>query len=78
MLLGASDLVTGASVAGCVLDLARRHWRARAVPSMTFPCWSSICLAAVLSSRRVGMLSTVVKYAQLIYPEGRAVEALDA
>lgn len=43
-LFGASDLVSALSAAGPVLDLERRHWRARSVPSMTFPCWSSISL----------------------------------
>jgi len=78
MLFGASDLAAASSVAADILDLARRHWRARAVPSMTFPCWSSICLAAILSSRMVDMLSTVVNYAQLVYPVGRALDVLDA
>ena len=62
-LFGASDLVSVASGAGRALALERRHWRALAVPSMTCPCWSSICSRRSLPPVRYqSMRSTVVNY----------------
>src|SRR5450755_146409 len=68
MLFGASDLASAPSLVGrAALDRERRHWRARSVPSMTFPSRSSIRPAA--SPRRQPLLSTAVNYFQMIYYE---------
>jgi hypothetical protein len=42
MLFGASARVSVLSAVAGDLGRARRHWRARSVPSMTFPFSSSI------------------------------------
>ena len=48
MLRGASDVRSLGSSAARGLARERRHWRARAVPSMRLPCWSSMGVAAAI------------------------------
>jgi hypothetical protein len=50
MLFGASDLASLVpSPEPAIFDRERRHWRARSVPSMTLPFWSSIWLTPIRS-----------------------------
>ena len=80
MLLGASDLGSpSASSPAGAFDRERRHWRARAVPSMTCPFRSSIGLAAVPGSAGYHrLLLSTLKFAQLIPSTKERVVDFDA
>ena len=75
MLFGASDLGPSASLPLGAGGREPRRWRARAVTSKTFSCWSSIGLAAVPGSAGYHrMLLPALKFAQLIASHGTLVE----